>query len=121
LAVCPLRTCCTIRGHCHLRCPDGAMVLRAGQFLDLPLAVDMWAVAEVIDAAALLRVAGRRGEDIAGCGIWNLQNEEGATHAGDAVDDPKRTRIDAHYHNYDEYWYVLDGAATAVVSAAWPK
>lgn len=102
------------RGRCVLRWPGGAMVLRAGQFLD-PLA-DAWTVAGLTDDAELLRLSGRWGDEIAGCGIWSLRNEEDATHIGDPVDYPKHTRLDPHYHDYDEYWLVLDGAATVVVS-----
>ena len=104
------------RGRCNARWPGGAMVLRAGQFLDLPPDADAWTVAVTTGDAEFLRLAGRWGEQIAGCGIWTLQNEDGAAHTGDPVDYPKRTRLDPHYHDYDEYWFVLDGAATVVVS-----
>lgn len=104
------------RGRCNARWPGGAMVLRAGQFLDLPPDADAWTVAGTTGDAELLRLAGRWGDGIAGCGIWTLQNEDGVAHTGDPVDYPKRTRIDPHYHDYDEYWFVLDGAATVVVS-----
>ena len=102
------------RGRCCVRWSGRAMVLRAGQFLD-PVADD-WTVDGITDDAELLRLSGRWGEEIAGCGIWTLQNEAGATHSGDPVAYPKRTRLDPHYHDYDEYWFVLDGAATVVVS-----
>lgn len=102
------------QGRCALRWPGGAMVLRAGQFLDPE--VSAWTVAGLTDDAELLRLSGRWGDEIAGCGIWSLRNEDGVSHAGDPVDYLKRTRLDPHYHDYDEYWLVLDGAATVVVS-----
>ena len=104
------------RGRCNAIWAGGAMVLRAGQFLDMAGELAGWTVTAITDDVELLRLAGQWGEEIAGCGLWSLQNEDGAAHVGDAVAYPKRTRIDPHYHDYDEYWLILEGAATVVVS-----
>ena len=104
------------RGRALVRAGEAAMVLRSGQFFDIPEACNDWSVEAVTDDAELLRFAGTWGREIAGCGLWALENDPEATNNGDPVDYPKQTRMDSHYHDYDEYWFILDGAATAVVA-----
>ena len=104
------------RGRCQIRAGDHSMIARAGQFMDLPDGVAHWAVTGSTDNSEFLHMAGNWGREIAGCGLWSLQNEPDPSDQGDVVDYPKQTRMDSHYHDYDEYWFILDGAATVVVS-----
>lgn len=104
------------KGRCSVEAGPQSMVLRAGQFFDPPDAVGDWVIAANTDDAECLRLSGTWGDEIAGCGLWTMVDEPGASNAGDPVDYPKQTRMDSHYHDYDEYWFILDGAATVVVS-----
>jgi mannose-6-phosphate isomerase-like protein (cupin superfamily) len=74
-----------------------------------------WQAKACSPAAQLVVLEGTWGDDIAGCGVFRVANEEGATNQGDPVTYPKKTRVDAHYHDCDEFWLVLDGRGTVVV------
>jgi mannose-6-phosphate isomerase-like protein (cupin superfamily) len=104
------------RGRCNIAVDSCSMVLRAGQFIDVPDDAPQWEITATTDDAECLRLSGLWGEQIAGCGLWTMVNEPGATNGGDPVSYPKQTRMDSHYHDYDEYWFILEGAATVVVS-----
>ena len=93
-----------------------ASVLRSGQFLDLADDANTWSVLASTDDADFVRLGGHWGDEIAGCGVWTLRNTTDPSDQGDPVSYPKHTRMDSHYHDYDEYWILLDGHATAVVS-----
>ena len=92
------------------------MVLRPGQFFDIPDGLDAWSAVATTDDAQFLRLSGNWSREIAGCGLWTMENDPNATDQGDPVDYPKETRMDSHYHDYDEYWFLLEGAATVVVA-----
>ncbi|WP_216665229.1 cupin domain-containing protein [Pseudoruegeria sp. HB172150] len=109
------------RGRCQISAGTESMVLRAGQFWDADEGVDDWRVAATTDDAEFLHLSGTWGDEIAGCGIWTLENEPEPSDAGDPVPYAKHTRMDSHYHDYDEYWFILDGAATAVVSGTFAE
>ena len=103
-------------GRVLLRAGTSAMVLRTGQFHDLSGALDEYTITVTTGTAEAIALSGTWGDEIAGCGVWTLENMANATDSGDPVSYPKHTRMDSHYHDYDEYWFILDGRATAVVS-----
>lgn len=96
---------------------DGSVVLKEGQFLDAHAHPGMagWTAKGCAAGSQLVRLSGAWGEDVAGCGIFRVANDPAATDKGDPVDYPKSTRVDCHYHDCDEYWLLLEGAATVVV------
>ena len=102
------------RGSAQVRMNGGSQVLRDGQFLDLP-EVDAWTVIAGPRGAQFVRLSGRWGNELGGCGIFQAQNVEAPADVGDPVTYPKTTSIDSHYHDCDEYWIVLEGAGTVVV------
>ncbi|WP_027527881.1 cupin domain-containing protein [Bradyrhizobium sp. Ec3.3] len=91
----------------------GSVVLNENQFIDLP--VDEWSLKAYSPRAQIVRLSGRWGDDVAGCGIFRVSNQEDPTHVGDPVSYPKATSVDSHYHDCDEYWIVLEGSCTTVV------
>jgi mannose-6-phosphate isomerase-like protein (cupin superfamily) len=92
---------------------DGSVVLKENQFLDLD--VDEWQLTGCSPRAQIVRLSGTWGGEVAGCGIFRVTNQENPVNIGDPVDYPKTTSVDAHYHDCDEYWILLEGAATTVV------
>ncbi len=103
------------RGRCQVGIGPQSAVLRAGQYLDLPETLDSLTATATTNDAEFLWLCGTWGDHVAGCGIWTVMDDPDATDAGDPVDYPKRTRMDRHYHDYDEYWFVLEGSAVGVV------
>ncbi|MGJ8582480.1 MAG: cupin domain-containing protein [Marinosulfonomonas sp.] len=102
-------------GRCQVIAGSHSQVLRAGQFFDPPEDQGQWRVIGATTDAEFVRLSGVWGAEIAGCGIWTMERDEHASDAGDPVDYPKYTRMDSHYHDYDEYWILLEGSATVVV------
>jgi mannose-6-phosphate isomerase-like protein (cupin superfamily) len=87
---------------------------KEGQFIDINPADGDWTMTGHADVCQFVRLSGRWGDDIAGCGIFHVR-ESSAPNKGDAVDYRKNTSVDRHYHDCDEYWIVLEGAGEVVV------
>jgi mannose-6-phosphate isomerase-like protein (cupin superfamily) len=100
-------------GTIQLAHSGGSVVLKENQFIDL--AVDAWQLKACAPRAQIVRLSGTWGDDVAGCGIFRVTNQENPTNIGDPVEYPKTTSVDAHYHDCDEYWILLEGACTTVV------
>ncbi len=98
----------------YVREDGSSVVLKERQFLD---AGDFGSIAilAVSQVAEVVCLSGKWGDELGGCGIFEVGNVENPTDAGDPVAYPKRTTIDSHYHDCDEYWIVLSGRGTVVV------
>ena len=96
--------------------PGGSILIREGQFFDIELlGTPDYALKGCTPKAQAVRLSGHWGGDISGCGIFRVENLISPSDGGDPVPYPKRTRIDFHYHDCDEYWILLEGRATVVV------
>lgn len=94
----------------------GSMLLKEGQFIDVDrFAHHPYSLKGCSASAQVVRLMGHWGSDLAGCGIFRVQDELSPSDNGDPVDYRKTTRIDSHYHDCDEYWILLEGRATVVV------
>jgi mannose-6-phosphate isomerase-like protein (cupin superfamily) len=93
---------------------DGTLILKENQFLD-PVGAPSWRLRGCSAKAQLVRLFGRWGRDLGGCGIFRVAEQEKPVNAGDPVTYAKRTSVDSHYHDCDEYWVILEGAGTVVV------
>jgi mannose-6-phosphate isomerase-like protein (cupin superfamily) len=102
-------------GSCQVRQGGGSQVLRDGQFVPLELGEAVLA-AQAPTQALLLE--GSWGDELGGCGLFRAENVANPSDRGDPVSYPKHTNIDAHYHDCDEYWLLLEGRATVVVDGA---
>ena len=92
----------------------GSLSLREGQFFDVA-DVGAYSLKSRSAPSQFIRLSGHWGDEVAGCGVFRIADEQSPTNPGDPVPYPKTTRMDSHYHDYDEYWIVLDGRATVVV------
>jgi mannose-6-phosphate isomerase-like protein (cupin superfamily) len=102
-------------GTTQLHLPDGSIILKENQFIDLPMMVESWQLRACSPKAQLVRLSGRWGRDLGGCGIFRVVEQDAPVNIGDPVDYPKRTSVDSHYHDCDEYWILLEGGGTVVV------
>jgi mannose-6-phosphate isomerase-like protein (cupin superfamily) len=100
-------------GSCQVRQGTRSQVLREQQFVALE-ADD--AVLVATGPAQAILFEGSWGEELGGCGVFRAENVAAPADKGDPVDYVKRTNIDAHYHDCQEFWLLLEGAATVVVS-----
>lgn len=110
------RLLCT-GGTAQIAGATGSVILKEGQFLDIHERPGFaaWSVTGHAPKTQLVRLCGSWGEDMAGCGVFRVVHEPGATNGGDPVAYPKATRVDPHYHDCDEYWLILEGRGTVVV------
>jgi mannose-6-phosphate isomerase-like protein (cupin superfamily) len=99
-------------GGLQLRQAGGSQVLREQQFVALE--PGEYSLSASAPAQAML-LEGTWGKELGGCGIFRAENVANPSDRGDKVDYPKRTNVDAHYHDCDEYWLMLEGRATCVV------
>ncbi|MAE92538.1 MAG: hypothetical protein CMI67_23680 [Pelagibaca sp.] len=95
----------------------GARQIAEGQSIALPGDAAGYTLRAVTRAAYVMRLWGSWGGRIGGMGIFSVQPNAAGKNIGDPVDYPKLTGVDRHYHDYDEYWIVLDGSGTARVGA----
>lgn len=101
-------------GTVQLRLAEGSVVLKESQFFDLP-SLEAWEIVARSPRAQLVRLSGRWGRDVGGCGIFRATHSDRPTDKGDPVAYPKTTTIDSHYHDCDEYWIILEGSGTVVI------
>lgn len=102
------------RGSVQVSFADTSRVLREGQFLDLPPEASTWTMRAARDAE-VVRLSGRWGDELGGCGIFAAANVADPVNTGDPVAYAKTTSVDSHYHDCDEYWIILEGGGTVVV------
>lgn len=101
-------------GNCQILVDGGSRILKEAQFLDIP-AGKPYTVVGKSDGAQVARLIGRWKDELGGCGVFRVQNSPDWTNKGDRVAYPKRTSVDSHYHDCDEFWILLEGAGEAVV------
>lgn len=99
-------------GSCQVRQGDRSQVLREGQFIDLEPGE---ATLTANGPAQVVLLEGIWGTELGGCGTFRAENVAAPADRGDPVKYAKRTNIDAHYHDCQEFWLLLEGRATVVV------
>ena len=99
-------------GSCRIAFGGEEVEAQAGDKYELPNG-DAHFVVTATEETTIARLCGTWGEETGGWGLFSVE-ELDAPERGDPTDYPKRTRIDNHYHDCDEYWIVLSGQGTAV-------
>ena len=100
-------------GTIQLALPESTLILKENQFLDV--ANEAWRLRACSAKGQLVRLFGRWGRDVGGCGIFRVAEQEKPVNSGDPVSYEKRTSVDSHYHDCDEYWVILEGRGTVVI------
>jgi mannose-6-phosphate isomerase-like protein (cupin superfamily) len=101
-------------GGCQMRQGARSQVLREGQFVALEPGEAVFAASNPAQAVVF---EGDWGDELGGCGLFRAENMAAPADRGDPVSYPKHTNIDAHYHDCQEFWLLLEGAATVVVDS----
>jgi len=101
-------------GQCRLSCGGEAVAAEEGTNVDLLSPDDQFEVTEVPSDATLIRMCGRWGDDLGGSGIFTSAPGGDGAERGTAIDYPKETGFDNHYHDCDEYWILFEGSGVAV-------
>jgi len=102
------------RGQCRVAIGDRTVDAGEGANLDLPDDKGGFHVVEAMTDCTLVRMCGRWGDEVGGSGIFTVADSDSPSDAGDPVDYPKRTCLDNHYHDCDEYWILFEGRGTVV-------
>lgn len=100
-------------GSFQVRQGDRSQVLREGQFIELEAGTG--SIGRAGGPAQAVLFDGAWGDELGGCGVFRAENVPSPSDRGDRVTYPKRTNIDAHYHDCDEYWVLLEGRAEVVL------
>jgi mannose-6-phosphate isomerase-like protein (cupin superfamily) len=96
-----------------------SQVFGTGQFADFGQGSGAITVTPVYDTAQIVRLSGKWGTEMGGCGIFTARDTTPApSNRGDPVSYAKSTSVDSHYHDCDEYWILLEGRATVIVNEA---
>jgi len=95
--------------------PNHSMIFYEPQFIAVPDHVESYTVGGTFRPAQFVRFCGRWGTELGGCTIFRVSLEARSRYVGDPVSYPKATSFDSHYHDYDEYWVILEGSGTVVV------
>ena len=100
-------------GSCRITFGGEEVAANAGDKYELPDAEAHFAITATEEPTTVVRLCGTWGAETGGWGLFSVE-ESDAPEWGDPTAYPKRTRIDNHYHDCDEYWIVLAGQGTAV-------
>ena len=104
-----------VSGSCTVGEGDAGRVLRHGDHLDIDRDLYPYAIRASSLRATIVRVGGHWGEPTGSCGVFELQASKEPRNDGDPVPYARGTIFDNHYHDCDEYWYVVKGRCAAVV------
>src|SRR5690606_25628608 len=85
-------------GSCRIRYAHDAVLAERGANLDLSTEDGRFEVVEVLADTILIRMGGHWGEQLGGSGLFAVTKSEQPQDKGDAVDYPKETNFDRHYH-----------------------
>lgn len=102
------------KGSCRVKTPEGAVTVSEDMSVDLYVPKGHFEVFEVFSDTTLIRLCGRWGETTGSCGTFAMDNSMSSQNTGDAVDYPRNTEFDNHYHDCDEYWIIFEGQCVAV-------
>ncbi len=102
------------KGRCLIACGGEQVHAEVRTNLDLPAGDACFEVLEVEEDTTLIRMCGHWGEELGGSGLFGVEKSPQPRDQGDAVDYAKETSIDCHYHDFDEYWILFEGAGVAV-------
>jgi mannose-6-phosphate isomerase-like protein (cupin superfamily) len=103
------------RGSCRISLDGGdGEPVEEGANLDLTGLDEAFGVTEVSEAVTLIHMCGRWGDELGGSGLFSGAASADPQDKGDAVDYPKQTDFDSHYHDCDEHWILFEGRAEAI-------
>ena len=101
-------------GTCRLACGAEQLDAAAGTRCELRDPEARFAVQATREPTTMVRLCGTWGDETGGWGLFQVAEVEHPVERGDPVDYPKRTNMDNHYHDCDEYYIILEGRGTVV-------
>jgi mannose-6-phosphate isomerase-like protein (cupin superfamily) len=102
------------QGSCRITYNDSAILAERGTNLDLTSESGQFEITDISADTILIRMCGHWGDKLGGSGLFAVTKSEHPQDKGDAVDYPKETNFDCHYHDCDEYWILFKGEGVAV-------
>ncbi|HAE87835.1 TPA: hypothetical protein DCG86_07405 [Candidatus Marinimicrobia bacterium] len=81
---------------------------------DIVERVSKWITLEPQIAIGFLQIQGFWNEPRGTCGLFTLDKNLEGCNTGDPADYPRNTVFDNHFHDCDEYWFILQGEGTVV-------
>jgi mannose-6-phosphate isomerase-like protein (cupin superfamily) len=100
-------------GTCQVSIGDATHEAATGDKYEIPDDLSAYTVVAGAEGAGVVTLSGNWGTETGGWGLFSVIEEE-APERGDPTDYPKRTRIDNHYHDCDEFYIILSGRGTVV-------
>ena len=84
--------------------------------VDISDDVSSFKLDEIKDSLIAVRMSGTWGKELGGSGLFSMKNIESGSQEdiGDPVPYDKKTRLDSHFHDCDEYWIAYSGNACTV-------
>lgn len=101
-------------GSCRIAWAGGQREASAGTKCELGAGEGSFTVLDVLEPTTVVRLYGHWGEETGGWGLFAVSEVDDPVERGDPVAYPKRTTIDNHYHDCDEYWIILAGRGVVV-------
>jgi mannose-6-phosphate isomerase-like protein (cupin superfamily) len=102
-------------GTTQLRQNGRSLLIKEAQFVDIDRDAGPWTVIGTTDTSGFVRLCGRWGDELGGCGIFRVRPVSDKETKGDPVSYRKNTSVDRHYHDCDEYWIILEGHGEVAV------
>lgn len=102
------------KGRCKIRFANQVKEVSEAANMDIVTERDRLEVVDTLTETTFIRMCGRWRDEIGGSGIFRVEKSVHPQDKGDAVDYPKQTSFDNHYHDCDEYWIVFEGRGIVV-------
>jgi mannose-6-phosphate isomerase-like protein (cupin superfamily) len=101
-------------GSCRIGMGGRSVDASEGTKVELDPTGGAFVVDDVRTPVTLVRLSGSWGTELGGWGLFAVNEIADPVERGDPTDYPKRTNIDNHYHDCDEYWIIVEGRGEVV-------
>jgi mannose-6-phosphate isomerase-like protein (cupin superfamily) len=103
-----------VSGSCAIRRRDYVVNLHPGEKMSIEREDYPYQITCLSDPLIIVRLCGHWGGETGSCGMFELRNSESPRNDGDPVSYPRGTCFDNHYHDFDEYWILINGRCVAI-------
>ena len=91
-----------------------SQIVKKGDHLELKPNDEQTLIRSVNNSLIVIRIGGHWGDNTGDSGVFTLKSSLSPMNIGDAVNYPRNTIFDNHYHDCDEYWIIFKGRGLIV-------
>jgi mannose-6-phosphate isomerase-like protein (cupin superfamily) len=101
-------------GSCGIQILNSQFDAESGWGRELETRNGAFIVHKIFEPTTLVRICGHWGSGIGSSGLFTLRKSNFPLNSGDPTPYDRNTVFDNHYHDFDEYWIIVNGRGRVV-------